>query len=104
MTPEGTVKARLKRKLAPLKPYLWSFWPVQTGMGGPCLDCILCVAGRFVTIETKRPGGKPTPRQLTTIAETIAAGGVAYVIDNNDDMDKVVADIAELIRLWRINL
>lgn len=39
--------------------------------------------GLYVGVETKAPGGKPTPRQNRTIAEIHAANGVVFVIDGD---------------------
>lgn len=57
--------------------------PVMNGMGAPSLDFICCHKGKYLAIETKKPGGKPTPRQETTIAAIEAAGGEVFVIDGD---------------------
>ena len=62
MTPEGRVKAKVKRALAMLRHH-YHFMPVQNGMGAPSLDFLCCVAGTFVAIETKAPGKKMTEQQ-----------------------------------------
>lgn len=64
--------------------------PVQNGMGSPALDFYYCVNGCFVGIETKRKGGKPTPRQLQTIADIEHAGGIAGVVDDEDSMMRLI--------------
>jgi hypothetical protein len=45
--------------------------------------------GRFLAVEVKRPGGKPTPPQRAFLAAVEAAGGVSTVI----------RDVAELVAL-----
>jgi hypothetical protein len=80
MTPEGKIKLAVKKRLKELGAY--QFWPVQTGYGSATLDCLICHQGKFYSIETKRPGKKPTPRQLLTIEEMQAAGAIVFVIDN----------------------
>jgi hypothetical protein len=50
MTPEGKVKARVKRALAALPGKVYSFMPVQTGYGAPTLDFLICYRGRFFAI------------------------------------------------------
>ena len=81
MTPEGAVKARVKKVLAQYGEELDAFWPVQNGMGTPALDCIVCYRGHHIEIETKAPGKKPTPRQEITIAKKEKAGAKVFVTD-----------------------
>jgi hypothetical protein len=81
-TPEGKVKERVKTLLKQHGAY-WHC-PVQNGMGKPALDFMhVLVRGRPCAIETKAPGKKPTARQLLTIAEIEAAGGLVFVIDGD---------------------
>lgn len=82
MTPEGAVKAKVKKVLTKYGEELDAFWPVQNGMGTPALDCIVCYRGHHIEIETKAPGKKPTPRQLITIAQKEKAGAKVFVIDD----------------------
>jgi len=81
MTPEGKIKAMVKKVLARYGDELDAFWPVQNGMGSPALDCIVCYRGHHIEIETKAPGKLPTPRQLITIAKKEKAGAKVFVID-----------------------
>lgn len=85
MTPEGEVKKTVNRELNKRKQQgvHWHM-PVQNGMGKPTLDYTGCVRGKYFAIETKARGGKPTPRQEATAHEIVAAGGIAFLID--DDM------------------
>ena len=84
MTPEGKMKAAVKKALLPYRQFgeLYSHWPVLNGMGEPTLDCVGCYRGHFFAIETKAPGKKPTPRQLQTIAKMEDAGAAVFVIDD----------------------
>ena len=86
MTPEGKVKAKVKRALAKMGHECWAFMPVQTGFGAPSLDFMLCVRGRFVAIETKAPGKKLTPLQETTKAAMEAAGAIVLVVWDEDTL------------------
>jgi hypothetical protein len=52
------------------------------GMGAATVDILVCLKGRFVGIEAKVPGKHPTARQLETINQIIAAGGVAFWTDS----------------------
>jgi hypothetical protein len=82
MTPEGRVKDAVKRALKLLGAY--QFWPVQTGMGAKTVDCFVSFRGRFIGIETKAPGKKPTPLQEITLSKIADSGGFRLVIDSVD--------------------
>lgn len=86
-TPEGKVKASVKKVLAKYGDLIDEFWPVPGGYGESHLDCILCVNGFFCAIETKAPGKKPTPRQLFRIEMVQRAKGKVFVIDGTDKTD-----------------
>jgi hypothetical protein len=89
MTPEGRVKAQVKKILAGYED-LWQHWAVQNGMGTPTLDCTGWYRGRAFAIETKAPGKEPTPRQIITIDKMEKAGGKVFVIDGEagcEDLD-----------------
>jgi hypothetical protein len=95
MTPEGRVKEKVKKIFRKHNAYY--HMPVQNGMGAPSLDFVACVAGRYVAVETKAPGGKPTARQLNTIGEIEQSGGLVFVLDGNQDsMDDFDSSIGEL--------
>lgn len=83
MTPEGKVKARVKDALREAKAY--QFWPVQTGMGAPTLDCLGCHRGRYFSVETKREGGKLTERQEWIVQQMQLAGAKVFIIDTTDE-------------------
>ena len=87
MTPEGKVKAAVKRVLKELGAY--QHWPVQNGMGAPCLDCHGCWQGIYFAIEAKAPGGVPTPRQEGTIKNIAAAFGVVMVISSVEGANNI---------------
>jgi hypothetical protein len=83
MTPEGKVKADVKKFLKSVG--CWYFLPVSNGMGQVGIpDFICCFQGRFVAIETKAPGklSNTTANQDRVISEIKAAGGLAIVVDN----------------------
>lgn len=83
MTPEGKVKADVKKYLKAIG--CWFFLPVSNGMGQVGIpDFICCYRGQFVSIETKAPGkiNNTTANQDRVIAEIKTAGGVAIVVDN----------------------
>lgn len=84
MTPEGKIKEGVKKVLKRHKAYY--HMPVQNGMGEPTLDFVACLRGWFIAIETKAPGGKPTKRQLVTIANMEAGGAVVFVISSPEEI------------------
>lgn len=90
MTPEGKVKSWVKsdlKKLNRRKGYrVYSFWPVQTGMGASTLDSLHCINGRFVSIETKAPGKQMTDRQETVATDMHDAGAMVFVVDSKESL------------------
>lgn len=87
-TPEGRLKDSIKLYLKQLGCY--QFMPVQTGYGTQSVDFLCCVptmhnggrVGRFLAIETKAPGKKPTPRQELCLKQVAEAGGVGFYCDS----------------------
>lgn len=83
MTPEGRTKAAVNRLLDRYKS-IYRFMPVPGGFGASSLDYLLCVNGKFLAIETKAPGKKPTDRQKMVIGQIRRAGGTVFVIDGEN--------------------
>jgi len=84
-TPENMVKKSVKDLLAYLR--IFNF-PVLQGMGsrrGIC-DRIAIYKGRFVAIETKAPGKKPSDAQKEFLREVEEAGGIAIVAYSPEDV------------------
>lgn len=94
MTPEGELKARIKRWLEKKGAEVYTFWPVQTGMGKRTVDLLACYRGTFVAIELKRPGKKPTALQERVLDQVADAGGVSFWCDDFD----------HFLDLWRLLL
>lgn len=83
MKPEAIVKAIHKEWLTEMGA--WWFMPVQTGYGVSGIpDILCCLQGRFVAIEIKAPGKKPSAFQKRQIATINEAGGIAFYSDNLD--------------------
>lgn len=96
MTPEGKVKARLKKHLDEMGIYHFS--PFQAGMGRAGVpDVICCFEGRFVAFECKAGNNKPTALQEREMNAIRTAKGLAFVI-NEENVD----NIKELLR-WTKN-
>lgn len=80
MTPEGKVKAKVKKLLVEHGAYF--FMPI----GGPFAtqgipDIICCIKGRFVGIECKANGGRITALQEHNLDQIQKNGGVAILVD-----------------------
>lgn len=56
-------------------------------------DILACVKGRFVAIEVKRPGEKPTPLQEAFLAKVICTGGRAFAATALDDVKARMGDM-----------
>ena len=89
MTPEGRVKAAVKKLLKSRGIYY--YMPSQTGYGIVGVpDFICCDNGRFIGIETKAPGkrSQTTPNQKVQLALIEQAGGDAMVIDDIKQLEE----------------
>ena len=93
-TPEGKVKAKVKRLLQQYDCY--QFWPVQSGYGAPTLDCIGCHNGWFFSVETKAPGKRLTPRQELTKSDMEEAHGQVFVVGEKLLSDGTYSGMGEL--------
>lgn len=60
---------------------------MMNGMGAPALDYHVCHRGIYAAIETKAPGGRPTPRQIRTMRDIANAGGAVFLIDSDYGTD-----------------
>jgi hypothetical protein len=105
---ERIIKLAVKKRLKELGPECYSHWPVQIGMGDPCLDCHGIYQNHGFAIETKAPGKKPTRLQWMTIEKIQAAGGLVFIIDSLEAARALFSDypppIAEITRPLRPRL
>ena len=95
MTPEGKVKAAVKRWL--VERGIWFFMPPANGYGRAGIpDFICCWNGRFLAIETKAPGKarNTTTMQDREIQLIRATGGAALVIDDVSQLDVLDKELA----------
>lgn len=76
---ENKLKALLKAKGCYVVKY---FGCAFSQAGVP--DILCCVNGKFLAIEVKGDGGRPSPLQLHNIEQIEAAGGHAVVLYPND--------------------
>ena len=92
MRSEADVKERVKGALKSLGPSCWWDMPVRTGYGVRGVpDFIVCLCGRFVSIETKDPGGKNelTPLQRRQQAAIVEAQGQYLVVRSESDIHEL---------------
>ena len=99
MTPEGKVKANLKRRLRAAFKDAYVFMPVQNGMGAPGLDFYCCIHGMFVAIETKAPGKELTERQDITRQQILAAGGLVFKVSCDAEAERAITTIKRIHQL-----
>jgi hypothetical protein len=91
VTPEGKVKAAVKKYLQ--AQGVWFWMPVSNGMGQVGIpDFICCFNGSFIAIETKAPGklSNVTANQQRVIDEIKAHGGLALVVDSVDSIVPII--------------
>ncbi len=90
MTPEGKVKAKVKKYLTEMGAYY--AMPATGGYGlSGTPDFLICYRGMFAAIECKAKGNKPTALQEAALQRIRDAGGMALVIDetNVDDLKEL---------------
>lgn len=96
MTPEGKVKAKVKRVLSEYSD-LFLYMPVQTGYGRAGIpDFVGCISSKFFAIECKAGRGDLTALQVRTLQEIRDAGGKTWVV-NEVSMDKFIKEFSEWV-------
>ena len=84
-TPEGAVKAALKKIYAKHGDAIVLVQPIGTVFNAAGVhDHILCVGGRFVSVEVKAGSNKLSPAQEMFGARMVAAGGLALVVNEGN--------------------
>ena len=89
MTPEKKVKLKVKQILKDIGAY--HCMPTTGGYGASGVpDIIACYQGKFIGIECKANGNKPTDLQQKNLTDILNSLGQSLVIDeNNIDMLKL---------------
>jgi Holliday junction resolvase len=83
MTPEAKVKASVVKLLKKYEVY--HFFPATHGFGRSGVpDIICCAKSLFIAIECKAGKGTTTALQDRELKRISEAGGVAYVINENN--------------------
>ena len=69
----------------------WKF--TAPGTAGVPDRIILMPKGRFAFVEVKAPGEKPRPLQLSRHKLLRRLGFRVYVLDNMDDINKIISEV-----------
>ena len=100
-TPEGKVKALVRKALKELGA--WQYWPVSNGMGAHGIpDCLFIFKGYGFGIEVKAPGRRKQERRGCTALQKMQmeaigkAGGMAWVVDSQEEMDVIITYLYNL--------
>jgi Holliday junction resolvase len=83
MTPEGKVKKKIKNYLTAKGIYYTMPFTAGYGASG-APDILVCYQGKFVAIECKANGNKPTALQAEHMNKIQRNGGTAVVIDEKN--------------------
>lgn len=86
MTPEGRVKEKIKKVLDIYRDRVYVFMPVPNGYGKTTVDYLGIFHGLGFAIEAKRPGKRPTSKQLAVLEEVVAAGGVSFAVSDDEEL------------------
>ena len=87
-TPEGKVKAEVKKYLKEIGAYY--FMPVQTGYGAAGVDFYICYKGWFIAVETKAGEAVPKLRQRKVLEDVDSCGGIALCINNVKSLQRYI--------------
>lgn len=90
---EQTLIDQIKAYLNGL-PHIF-YWKEHGGIYGTAgiPDIIICHKGRFIALECKGKGKKPTVLQQITLKKINRAGGTAAVIYNLEEVKELLAKI-----------
>lgn len=92
-TPEGKVKTQIRKILNKHKAFIYAPQAGQFGKAG-IPDFLCCVNGKFIAIEAKAFGNKPTEIQMSVMRKIADAGGTSLIITerNYDTLEQTLAD------------
>ena len=84
-TPEGKVKDKIKKILKAHNIYY--AMPHGAGFGNAGVpDFLCCMNGKFLGVEAKANGGKPTGLQSKNLEDIVKSNGHAWVV-NEDNLE-----------------
>lgn len=97
MQPEAKVGKKIREYLTTHGAFVFKVHGGPTMMAG-LPDLIACVEGRYVGIEVKMPGNKPSARQLYVHEQIRRAGGEVIVAYGVEDVKHLVSDATTVTR------
>jgi len=56
-------------------------------------DLLVCYRGRFIGLEVKLPGGKPSLIQEVVLSDIKRSGGIAAVVESVDQVRQLLAKL-----------
>jgi hypothetical protein len=81
-TPESKVKDRVKKILLKY-PKSYYLMPMTGGYGSSgAPDIVACIDGKFIGVECKAKGNKPTALQMKNLTSIVESGGHALIVDD----------------------
>lgn len=87
-----TPEVKVKKKVIAILKSIGAYYamPVASGFGNAGHpDIFVCHKGRFIGIECKANGRKPTALQLSNLDKIAQAGGLSLVIDEKN-VDRLI--------------
>ena len=71
------------------------YWKEHGGQFGTAgiPDLIICYKGRFIALEVKRPGGKPTLLQKITLNKIEKAKGIAKIVTSLEQVKAIIENL-----------
>ena len=92
MTSERALTDRILRHLRALPRSWWFKVKGGSGQQAGIPDIVGCIGGRFVAIEVKRPGKRPTKLQGHVMGLIREAGGAVGVARSVEDADRIASE------------
>ena len=89
MNPETKLKNKVIKCLQSLGSEVW-FYKTNDRFRSGILDFILCINGKFYSLELKVGKNKPTRLQEHTILKITSSGGIAQVCYSLEDVKNIL--------------
>jgi len=84
---ERSIKRKIRAVFNKYRDHgIYVYMPVPGGYGESSLDYLGFIYGHGFAVEAKRPGGKPTARQIGIIERIQESGAVVFVVSDDDSL------------------
>lgn len=90
-TPEGKIKAAIRKHLDTLAPQCWYYCPQDRFTAG-IMDIVGCYHGQFFAVEVKTERNDTTELQEWTMFKVRHAGGVARTVRTLEQLQQVLSE------------